>query len=345
MALYEFIIKDKAGNILASLDGARDRHFEIYLNKTGSAGFNISPKDVGLTRALLQAGHKELYIYRKGTVVWGGEIVYWRADVGTDTENVRVAAKGFLDLLDRRFVGTANSPREFTATDSSDIAWTIINESQTLTNGDFGITRGADPTTVNRDRAYIYKNLKDAIEGLSNNNIQGGFDFDIDANKKFNVYYPSKGRQLDSAVFEWGVNIVSFYEIQDATEMANEAIVLGQGEGSSMVTTTRDSAANIQETYKLRQAVLNHKDVSNTSTLETHGDRFLDDHEVQNQIVGVTIKGDMAPSFGSYQVGDFVRVKIDYGLVKVDSYFRIYGITVNVSDNDDETIQLIFNPN
>jgi hypothetical protein len=344
MGLYEFIIKDKDGNSLASLDGARGRYFNTYLNKSGSAGFTISPKDPVLTSGLILPGYSELYIYRAGVLVWGGEIVYTRTDVGTDSENIAVTAKGFLDLLSKRVVGTASTPRTFTSTDSSDIAWTIIDESQDLVDGDFGITRGADPTTVNRDRSYSYKNLKEAIEGLSNENIQGGFDFEVTADKKFNVFYPTKGRQISDVVFEWGVNIVSFYQTLDAADMANQVTVLGSGEGSSMITATRNADTYLQETYRLRQEVLSHKDVSNTTTLNGHGDKYLAEHAGQIQITGITTKGDMPPTFGSYEVGDSVAVKIKYGIVNTDSYFRIYGINVNITDNDEETIQLIFNP-
>ena len=81
---------------------------------------------------------------------------------------------------------------------------TLINESQTSNNpySDLGITQGAHPTTKNRDRTYKFDNIKDSIIRLSNENLTDGFDFDIDATKAFNVYYPTKGQDRFDVVFD-----------------------------------------------------------------------------------------------------------------------------------------------
>ncbi len=345
MRLYEFLIKDKSGKTIASLDGAMSRSFEIYLNKSGAASFSVSCKDAKITGDLLLLGNKELYIYRSGTLVWGGELVYRRADISDEREQVVVTAKGFFELLSKRHSGSAASPRVFSNTDAGSIAWTIIDESQSQTDGNFGITQGTIQTSKNRDRTYEYKNIKDAIEDLSSLKIKDGFDFEIGADKKFSVFYPRKGRGRNDIVFEWGVNIKSFSEILDATDMANRVIVLGEGQGTEMKTSTRNADVSIQSAYKIREKLLMFKDVKETATLDDHGDKELSLRQTQQQIIGLTTKGNLEPSFGSYTIGDSVRVKIRYGFLDIDQLFRIYGIKVTISDEDDENIELIFNPN
>lgn len=343
MSRYEFLITDKAGNTLATLDGAGSRSYSIYLNKSGEARFTLAPTDPKLTADLLLLGHKELKIKRDGTLVWGGELVYSRTDLSAEEERVEIAAKGYLNLLSYRYVGTtAGNPTTYTDEDLADIAHDLITDSQALSNGDYGITLGANPISRNGDRTYDFRNLLEALEGLSNDNVDNGIDFEITPDKTFNAYYPKKGRQLDSVVFEWGVNVDEFFEIKDATRMVNQAIVLGSGEGNSMITATRNDT-NLQETYKLRQDILYHKSVVKQSTLEEHGDRALFERGSQSQIIGVKTRGDLPPSFGSYQVGDTVRVKIKHGIVNIDSYWRIYGIEVRVGDEDEEEITVIFN--
>lgn len=345
MSIYEFIIKDKAGNVLATLDGAKGRGFNIYLNKSGDASFNISPTDPKLTPDLLLLGSKELYIYRKGTLVWGGELQYRRTDYNETSENVTVTAKGFFDLLTKKITGTSASPRVFSNTDLSTIAWTLINEAQTGINASFGIQQGALATSRNADRSYEYKTLKDAIEGLSNLNVQNGFDFEIDANKQFSTYYPTKGRQRADIVYELGKNILSFSEIQDATEMANEIIVLGAGQGVDLITVTRDSVdPTIQGNYKIRQKTVSYKDDSQIATLNDNGDKELSNTQVQQQILSLKTRGDLDPVFGSFSIGDSIHVIIKYGITQIDSYFRVYGIKVKISDEDLEDVELIFNP-
>ena len=97
-SLYEFIIKDKSGNTLASLDNTRSRSFDRYLNKTGSAQFTISVDDPKLYTDLLLLGDKELYIYRAGTLVWGGELCNRQTSINADTREATITAKGFFDL-------------------------------------------------------------------------------------------------------------------------------------------------------------------------------------------------------------------------------------------------------
>jgi hypothetical protein len=221
-----------------------------------------------------------------------------------------------------------------------------VTDTQALTNGDFGITAGLTPIGRPADRTYEFKNLyEDALMGLSNNNVQNGLDFEVTPDKKFNLYYPTKGRQLTSVVFSWGVNITDFTLIQSAVEMTNQVIVLGSGEGNSMLTTTRNAATRIQETYRLRQKLLYHKDVVKVATLIEHGDAELSENSFQSTVVAIKTRGDLAPGFGSYEVGDSVRVKIERGIVSVDSFYRIYGIEVKPGKEDQEEITLIFNPN
>ena len=345
MGKYEFIIKDKNGSVVALLDSCRDRWFELYLNKSGAAGFTVSPKDPKITQDILLLGNKELYVYRNGSAVWGGELVYRRTDIATDRESAIVTAKGFFDLLSKKVVGSAASPRVFSNTDAGQIALTLINEAQTGTDASFGITQGSIQTSVSRDRTYEYKTVKEAIEGLSSLNINNGFDFEIDANKQFSVFYRRKGQDKTDVVFEWGRNIISFGEVLDATDMANQVIMLGAGTGPEMITAIRNTQiAGVQSTYKIRQKTLSYKDVIETATLNDHGDKELTLRQVQNQIISLKTKGNVEPAFGSYVVGDSVKVKIKYGYLSIDALYRIYGIRVRISDEDDEDIELIFNP-
>lgn len=342
MGLYEFIIKDKAGNTIATLDSARNRSWEVYLNRSGSASFNVNLSDPKLNQDTLLLGSKELYIYRDGVLVWGGELSYSRSNLITG--EMLVTAKGFFDLLSKKITGTSASPRTFSSTDLSQIAWTLIDEAQTGSNASFGITQGTLATSRNADRSYEYKTVKEAIEGLTNLNIQQGIDFEIDANKQFSTFYPQKGTQKGDIVFEYGRNIIDLGETLDATDMANQVIVLGEGQGSELITVTRDSGGSTQTDYKIRQKTVSFKDVNQTATLNDHGDKELSLRQTQQQIVSLKTKGDLDPQVGSYVVGDSVRVIARFGFMNIDSFFRIYGIKVKVSDQDEEEIELIFNP-
>jgi hypothetical protein len=341
MGLYDFILKDKNGDTIAILDSIRNRYFEFYLNKPGSASFNISPLDIKAKADNLLVGNKELYIYRANFLIWGGELSQRRTDVDVNRENIQVSAKGFFDLLSKKFTGLIpGSPRIFSNEYLSDIAWTLIDESQTGGNAYLGITRGSNPITRLADRTFEFKSVKDAIEGLSNLNVENGIDFEIDANKQFNVFYPQKGIKKPEVVFEFGKNIISWSETQDATNMANQIIVQGEGMGEEMLISTRNSIDRIQSTYKIRQNIIQAKDVSNLLTLQNHGDKELSLRQVQQQSLIIKVKGGADPIFGSYSIGDYIKVIIKYGDTDINDFFRILSIKVNVSDEDDEDVEL-----
>lgn len=345
MKVYEFIIKDKNGNKIATLDSALDRSFELYLNKAGAASFSLNPLDPKVTADLLLLGNKELYIYRYGVLVWGGELTYRNTTVDDRNGKIIVNAKGFFDLLDKKILGSPTSPFSYTNTDLSDIAWNAIDTAQTGTNASFGITQGSLATSRNADRNIdSYKTVKEIIEGLSNLNVTNGIDFEIDANKQFSTYYPQKGKTLQDIVFEWGNNIISFTENLDATGMANEVIALGEGQGTEMLTSTQDTViSGLQSTYKIRQKVISHKDVSLQTTLDEHANNELDMTQTQQQILTFRTRGDMAPAYGSYVIGDSIRVKIEHGTVNIDGYYRIVGIKVRIGDGDIEDIDITLN--
>lgn len=342
MGKYEFIIKDKSGQILASLDSARTRSWDVYLNRPGSASFTLNVTDPKINQDILLLGNKELYIYRDQTLVWGGELVSSRSSLPPG--EIQVTAKGFFDLFSKKIIGNPVTPTTYTNTDLSTIAMNLINLAQTGTNTSFGVAQGALATSRNADRTYDdFKTLKEAIEGLSNLSIQNGIDFEVDAQKQFSTWYPTRGRQRTDIVFEWGKNIMTFSESLDATNMANQVIVLGQGQGTEMLTATRNASSGIQSTYKIRQKTRSEKSVSIQSTLNDHGDKELSENQTQKQIVSLTTKGNLDPGLGSYSLGDSVRVIVKFGYINIDSYFRVYGIKVRISDEDDEDIELVFN--
>lgn len=343
MGLYEFVIKDKAGKALASLNGARGRSFEHVLNNSGSAKFSLSANDPKLTPDLLLVGNKELFIYRAQTLIWGGELSYRSFSLSENDETFTLTAKGFFDLFSQKIVGSPITPVIHTNKDAGQIAVDEINAAQTGTNASFGFTIGSIPTTKNRNRSFDGQTLKQVIEGLSSTNINDGFDFEVDANKRFSVFNP-KGIQLNHIVFEWGRNIETFGETQDATAMANQILVLGEGMGSAMKTSLRNASSTIQASYKIRQGKASYKDVSEQTTLDDHGDKELEQRQLQKQTITVRTKGALAAPYGSYQVGDSVKLKIKYGnVIDINQFMRIYAIKVTITDEDDEVIDFTLN--
>ena len=258
---------------------------------------------------VLSNTYRELYIYDEDdNLIYGGYISDLQFSRGNSEEgNMEVASKGFFSLLNKRFT---NSLREYASEDLSDIAWDLINYTQGLTYGNFGITRGTDPTTRNAQRTYKYKKICDAILAMSNAETQNGFDFEITNNKVFNVYYPAKGTQRKNIVFEDENNILN-YSIRKPfiDSMANQVIVFGEGFGEDSIVEVRDAENAFKNAFYLLQDAVSEKDVRVAETLQEKGDKYLSQNKYPQPSVSITCDYEVI-NYNEFSLGDWVKLKI-----------------------------------
>jgi hypothetical protein len=277
---------------------------------------------------VLSNTYRELYIYDEDdNLIYGGYIADLQFSRGNSEEgNMAVASKGFFSLLRKRY--TANLD-EYTSEDLSDIAWSLIDYTQNLSYGNFGITRGTNPTTRDADRTFRYKEIADAIEGMSNAETKDGIDFEITNNKVFNVYYPAKGSTRKSVIFEDGNNILN-YNIRKPfiDSMANQVFVYGDGFGEDAVIEVRDAENSFKNAFFLLQDTLSEKDVKLTATLQAKGDRYLDKNKYPQLGVSIVCDYDVI-DYSEFSLGDWVRLKISDW--EINAMYRVVkrGVTNN----------------
>lgn len=341
MIVYKVVIADLDDNIIGEFQNFSNLSFNHALNRESDCNFEISLTDEKANSQMLQVGRREVFIYRQddgtATKVWAGVMVDLSGTLDQKGDRVTVYAKGYLSLFKNRIL---LADRTFTATDAGTIAWTLIDESQSLTDGDFGITQGTIEASINRDRTYDkYKNIYEAIVQLSE--VENGFDFEITNAKEFNVYYPYRGDDLSTnQILEWGKNIQSISFEHDFTDPANEVTVLGAGQGDAMETSTRVDTA-LRSDYKLRQMTYSYKDVSGQQFLDDKGDQVLAKHKQVIREYSVTQIPESDPLYTTLQMGDFVRVRVNRGFLQIDDVVRIIKISVKY-DKGLETISYNF---
>jgi len=337
MRRYKTIIKNGDATLSWELP-YQSFSFSEELNKDRSAQVSFDFNELeaigniyGVTpQFILAASYRELYIYDEDDVLlYGGYIseqTFSRQENGD--RNISIASKGFFNLFAKRFTGANVS---YSAQDLSDIAWDLIDDTQNLTYGDFGITRGANPTTRDADRTYQYKSIKEAIEKLSNSNTDNGIDFDISSAKLLNVYYPERGSQLNNIVFEEGFNILN-YTIREIfiDGMVNQVFVFGEGQYPDMLVEQRDSAAIYKSNFFLLQDTLSEKDTKVAATLQSKGDTHIEDLQQPRYVITATCQYE-DPGFSEYNLGDRVKVKIDS--LSIDDFFRVTRRSLNDKGN------------
>lgn len=293
--------------------------------------------------ALFDVNRNELRLYRDDTLISAGSLNYLGASFQPDKATITIEALGWLELFGSRYTGLSTAPSTwyYSGVDAGQIAWGLINASQSQTNGNFGITQGTIQPSVTRDRTdYDYTNIRDAIIALSE--VQNGFDFEFTPEKVFNVYYPKIGTRREDVTFTFPGNIRDLGFTRDGAIMANKIHAIGSGNGSQRFqTSVEDTTA--QEAYGLREQVFRYNDISRVTTLTEHGQEELRLRKTFLDVPTLTLSGNVSPEFGTYRIGDEVRIDITErteAFGTLNDWYRIEELGLSVDENDAETVNV-----
>ena len=339
---WKFKIKNPStGNFVANLQNARKRWFVERLNDQTEAGFVLDADDTKCIPAILNLGINELYIYYGDTLKWAGQLVSARKIARGNDIYWEVRAKDWVSLLSKRFCGV-ESLREFTTTDAGQIAWTLIDETQALANGDFGITEGTIQTSQTRSPTYDKKNILEAIRELSNIGKDGqsnyGFDFEITPLKVFNLYYPYKGTIRNGVVFRYPGNCENFEAFVDSWGIINHEWGLGRHWTGQTAIVSRSDATS-QTTYKRREAIKNYRDMSVLAFLQDMVYQDIQWLKDPATVIRFDARVDAKTGINNYNVGDGVSVVCDE--FDIDEWLWIYERKIEIGDNDETRVSLV----
>lgn len=356
---YSFELWTKNGQLVADLGGrAMNREIILSRNQPEDISFDLDLNDFENYCRSLQIDPKQVLIVksmevrvkRLGTYLVGGQLVYKTTKLSADTLSVTCKAKGFLALFNKRYTGRFNSGNvsevytaaNGTAKNRSDLAWTLINQSQALTNGNFGITRGliGGPTTL-YDKTYSRTNIMNALMDITNLQTDP-IDIEFTYDKVFNTY-KSIGSNRTDIVFEYPGNILSAEIPDDGTDLWNEVIGLGAGaaDGTQPTYFAVDSAS--QANFQLQQDILQSNATDNSNSGLTDKSEAMKAAKANPiKIPAITVNGNVAPYVTDYKIGDRVAVKInDHPLVDdINGMYRIEKITITIDNDDNEQITL-----
>jgi len=281
---------------------------------------------------LLTGGFRELWIQKDTTKVFYGAITDFDLTASRESDlTINVAAVNFFNLFSKR--RTANK-RVFTGTDSSQIAWTLINESQAVDApySDLGITAGSLAVATSRDALYRFAYVKDEIVALSNKKLNNGFDFDIDTSKRFNTYFPFKGSSRPSIVFDERNSIEHRYRKPLMLSLTNKIYVTGEGINDDMIYTTRTSDPSYRTAFGTLEDLISDRTETSQAKLNDLGDRTLLNNQSPRIELSISHIDD-DPDLLSYGLGDSVRVNLP-DLKISNQYFRIYKRSLNLEEGN-----------
>ena len=349
-ATYNFILRNTKTNESVLVEAARSRSISWVLNRAGTCEFSVNITDEKLATINPNTrGIHELLVYRNSRLVWAGRVWSISDNVQGDTGEVTIVAKEILHVLsEKRFIDDVT----YTSTDAGQIAWNMIDYTQSLSGGDLGITEGTIEATKNRDRTFL-ENEDESIgeEIIALTEVQDGFDFvitptlQLNTQGVFNVFV-KKGKELTDETLEYGEgtrgNITAFTRRRSLSDVGNSIKAFGDGIGNQMKISEQSDTTLISATTLLEKQV-SFKSVKVQDTLDDHALEDLRISKVEQPVYDLTVSN-KDNFLGRFDVGDSIRVMVNLGYLNVNTPMRIYAISLSVSDEGQEDITLTVSP-
>jgi hypothetical protein len=334
MTAWAFEIADIDGSRRGAVSEARARTFTSRLTGPADASYTI---DGTHPQALLvDELASDLLISRDGVLLYRGRVGQTQDDGAVDTHTVRVTTADYRALLGRRIVWDG-STTEFADVDQETIAWTLIDDSQGLTGGDLGITRGiAQATGVTRTlEVDTGKNLGEQITVLAE--LDDGFDWAITPDLTYKVWYPQRGTD-QGVVLDYGGTVEAFTRTLNPSDFANAVRVTGHDQLLDVeLRESDDIAIAAQGRF---EAAYGYTDILDQTTLAAKAAWQIGESETARPAWTVTLRNGAWEGPDHLWVGDTALLVIRSGRLDVAASMRVYELTVTLDDNDTETVSL-----
>ena len=294
----------------------------------------------------------ELRVFFKGEneddlkLIWAGEIQRINRTIGeNDVKLFTVAVKHWGNVfLKNRFI-----TKTFTSEEEEDIAWGLIDETQTDTFSgtytadqvDWGIQQGVLEATSNtRTKTYAEDEILKSLRQLANledvtPNPQRlrGFRLtpDLTDERYHYLEYEAEYGEVKNITYT-DPSISNISEVTDATKIANRIVANG---ASGLQETAASTDQDHLDFWKLRQAFISRTNVTTSSELQDEADAELE----------VRLNPDILYNFklvdndqfvGEYRVGDTIGIifEDDEGFISLDTTMQVYEIKMKIDEKN-----------
>lgn len=277
----------------------------------------------------------DVRVKRKGSYLFGTQVVDINYTFAEDSSSMVVKCTGFLDLFASRYI-TASYDQE-----STEIARDMLADTQT-DFGTFGVSNGPDQfnTGVIRSRNYIDQNIKDALTNLTDL-VDGNFDFAFSYDRKFNTY-EKQGSYRPNLKLTYPYNIKSISTPKTALNLYNYTIGLGSGFGEETVRSeggdSQDTASRLN--YGTRMRIVSFNSVQDQTVLDQN--TAAENAKTKDLLIlpKLTVSGSVL-DLNTVWVGDRIPVEIQgHASLPLDDIYRIEQLSVSLDENDAEDIDL-----
>lgn len=377
----QLVIGDWRGGPDRELAQVANRKLTLDLFDPSTITFDVTgfpdPRTGRFDASLLAEGISDVMWRRNGAALMRGRLTQTQDKIDANGHTVSCTVVDYRALLDRRLVLqditgplAGSGKKSFGSIPLTDIVWQLIDDAQHETGGDMGLTKGLWPPATPVYNAYevpdgdtVWSAIKKLAAPSSvavvtehtqpnGTNVKSanlpGFDIEIDANKRVNMFYPTrsndKGVKLDYVAGSGGV----ITGIQRSIDMANYANFIRQSGGGELATANPTGLGSFIR--------LPSDDLAGRP--EGRWDISASDPDVLTE---ETLRGAAAKSYNLYAklqptydltlatdfwepamigLGDVVTVAVQSGRLSLVDKLRVVRITVTVDSSNRETVEL-----
>lgn len=326
---YQFVAI-RGTQVLGELE-ALDRRLEFRLEQPSMASFTINAEHP--SARFVQDLAVDVLVFRDGRPLLRAVITATQDLVSEDSHYIQVTAMDYRGRLEFRRV---MSVQTFTEELDVDIAWGAIDVAQAETNGNLGIRRGKFDEGVELSGAFPAGiSVTQAIDLTAS--ADEGFDWEIDADLRFNIYRP-RGQQR-SRVLDYGGLVSEVQREFAATDFANSVRVSGDdtvtsvvaGEGDTVVGRWDRQVGFPQVNSQTLLAGLAFDELARSTNDALTTRVHMRNAEGVQSWGGVTDIG----------LGDVVRLVVKSNRLDINELTRVREIDVTVSNDGKEDVILV----
>ena len=357
---YRYIFADVKTNAILGELPITGVNFDQKLNTYGSFAAHILLTGIDTTKFNLANAtipdKCALYIDRNGIIVWGGVITH--SLYKSKTQTLELNAFEWLWWLSKRIIKNTSI---FTTQDQCFIAKQLVVNAQAETYGDVGLlyNQEAGSTIISGvlvSQSYFAFETKQVLQSVNDlAQANGGFDYAIDCyydgagviQKSFNIYYPRRGIAYSSAitipVLELPAgNIVDYEYPRDGSIAANTIYGVGAGNNDGKLIATAQDASKVTGGWTLLEDVINNSSVTDATLLANLATAEVTARSYPPTTIKVILNPNQDPVYGSYEVGDDVRLRITDNFFPdgYDATWRIVALAVKAGETSAEQITL-----
>jgi hypothetical protein len=292
-----------------------------------NAEANVTIDGRGDDAAALAVLESDLWVWRDTLLLFRGRIVTAPESIDVDRHTVAVTAVDYRGMLARRFL---QADATFTQWAQGEIAWYLVNHTQTQPGGDLGITRGVVTAGQARDRTYpLGDNIGERIAELGR--VEGGFEWWIDPQRQLNI--AANRGEATTTVLDYGGTVASLRREPDVGGFANTVVVSG-GQGTTREIRTGDVTGNRGRW----EGSYSYPDVTEQPTLAGKANRLLAEGQQPPIAYTLTLAPGAWPGAAPLTVGDTATLRLQSGRRDEQLRVRVSELTVAIDESGNETV-------